>query len=346
MSSKKDDIIGKQRKIAELMGRKKEVKASSHQPKPVQADQPKPVQAAGQTRRQSRPSLKRPSTSSVLEAARAQAAASLPQATKKSSTGSNLAKSPKLVRKTKSAPSEGKAVVSRLANLVQNAAKNSLDGDMSSSFATNVSPDDFWKNMREWNFVGDLRRQQQGTSEAEGDTQTLQKPIPDTFINVRHYVAVWGPKVIAEARAQLLSEVATEYGQNLHGRSPLLLVNVETTWKSGRRGRGLHTDLMDMDSCRVQLSTKGRSDLHFFCHDICALIPVQNKDAVEMLLRGRQVERMSTQSFEDCFSKFGMIGHTEIQKKELDGLILKVSKRKWVSTCPRYTFLAATKCSF
>lgn len=325
MSSKKDDIIGKQRKIAELMSMKKDTKKSSEPSIQVQKDAP--------VRRQHRPSLKRPSTSSVLAAARAQVVASRKQERKKNSTKSKDTESPKLVRKGIRVTSEGKSGLSSLANLVQNAAKHSTDDHTSASFAT--SPDEFWKNMREWNFVGDLHCQQQG----KWETQQVQKPIPETFINVRHYVSVWGPKVIAEARAQILSEVITEYGQRSYRRSdPFVLVNVETTWKSGRRDRGLHTDLMDIDACHVQLKTRQRIDLNFWGHDICALIPVENKDVVETLLRGHEVKAASTQHFEDSCSKFGMIGHTESQRKELDGLILKVSKRRWVSTWPQYTF--------
>jgi senataxin len=302
-------------------------------------------------KRPTRPNLKRPSSAAtVLAAARAKAAArnggrnpsialpdTKPSVTKAEITSSpanvaaeaaRVTESPKLKRKIKSVEA---SKANSLANLVENVAfkEKTAGGDSlaSASFASNIAPDDLWKNIREWDFVSDLARQQQQQQELDDTVKTpAKKSIPDTFISSRHYIAAWAPLCLAETRAQLLSEVLTECGQNPR-RSPFLLVDVETTWKGGKKDRALHTELMDIDSCNVQLKMKHRGNegkLQFYAHDFCCLVPVQHKDMVERLLRGGQIH-----NHEDSFRKFGMIGHTEVQRKEVNGLILKVSKRKW-----------------
>ena len=379
-SQKEKDIIEQQRLLAKRLGKIQKKPPSQQRPTAtikaggltlkaaVSSNRPSLANASGtqstQTRRSNlektvapaqirpkRPNLKRPSSAaSVLAAVRAKARnggkdPSIAQSetqtagkTETSSSNSNvsarLAEALKLKRKAKTETSKG----SSLANLVQNVALKGGDGDnseQSSSFASNIAPDDFWKNIRDWDFVSELALQQKRD---DMDKTPPKKSIPDTFISARHYVAAWAPLCLAETRAQLLSEVLTEYGQNKNGRSPFVLVDVETTWKGGRKNRELHTELMDIDSCNVQLKMKNRGKegrIQLFAHDICCLVPVKHKDMVERLLRGGQVHNI-----EDSFKKFAMIGHTEVQRKELDGLILKLSKRKWAQIgCSEMFFL-------
>jgi len=311
MKGHKSDIIEKQRKIAERIGK---AQGQSIE-KPAQ---PAPNQ---QIRRST---LKRPSASSVLAAARSRAGGNV-NGKKKTALPVKIQRNSKVINAAVVQESDGTTTSSRLASLVQSVAKEQDDG---TSFATPYSPEDFWKNIREWSFVSDIYRQTQKV-EDEDKHLVSTKPIPDTFINTGHYIMSWGPKCLAEARAQLLAEVLTESGQRDSGRNPFILVDVETTWKSGRRARGLHTNLMDTDACHLQLKTTERSSLQFFCHDICGLIPIEKKDMVQIMLRGRQPDKSFVSGFEDSFSQFGMIGHTETQRKDLNGLILKVSKRKW-----------------
>ena len=242
---------------------------------------------------------------------------------------------PKLQRK-KNATEDGRKA--RLASLVRSAGApppNEQGLSLSSSaFSSNTSPEDFWKNLREWDFIADLSKQRQPADEDssdKGEPTPKHKPIPDTFINHRHYVACWAPLCLAETRAQLLSDVITEYGQNNNRRfPPLLLVNVETTWKGGpsRRDQSLHTDLGSMDSCHVKISVKNRGEgghLQFFTHDICFLVAVSHMNLVERLLSGGSI----TKTEETSYRKFGLIGYTEVTRKEVNGLILKVSKKRW-----------------
>lgn len=303
-------------------------------------------------KRPTRPGLKRHSSAtSVLAAARAKAAArtdneETPVGTKPKDSSTAIISSggsPKLKRKTKTA---GASTSSRLANLVQNVASNEKgsEDDMftSAAFASNLSPESFWKNLRDWNFVTDLARQQQqehvqdGSKAADEQHTPSKKPIPDTFISFRHYISLWAPLCLAETRAQLLSEALTESGQNTR-RSPFISVKVETTWKGGKKGRGLHTDLIDIDSCHVQLKAQDRENNsgQFYANDVFCLVPTEHKDMVERLLRGGKIN-----SHEDSLKKFGLIGHTEVQRKEVNGLILKVAKRKWALIgCPQMFLL-------
>jgi senataxin len=244
----------------------------------------------------------------------------------------------------------------RLASLVQNvvAKKDDPSGcdDISTSFSVNITTEDFWKNIRNWDFVIDLAKQQlennsyskNGINDDSESKVETKKPVPETFINTRHYVSVWAPLCLAECRSQILSDVLTECGQMNPRNSPFVLVDVEATWKTNRKDRNfVHSELTEMiDSCQVVLRTKHRGDgnrLQFFPHDICCLVPVEKKDMVENLLlrSGGQRSNTNTDSKynsnrgfqDDAFGKSCMVGHTEAHRSQVDGLILKVSKRKW-----------------
>lgn len=296
-------------------------------------------------------SYKRPSPAAALAMARAKA--------KQAKEGSSSNEPPS--KKLKEATSEEKAAVARrvekghqqLKNLVQNVSSISSSGDTAASYAVNITPNDFWKNIRSWDFVTDLAKQRleennfsNRQSNANGDenmTKGAKKPVPNTFINCRHYMAVWAPLCLAECRSQLLSEVMTDCSQMNSRNSPLVMVNVDTTWKNGNRGghhhgRLVHSDLSEMtDSCQVILKTKNRGDGNrkFFPHDICCLVPVDKKDIVESLLRGslrsnkNKNERNSSGFQEEAFQRSCVVGHTEVHRSSVNGLILKISKRKW-----------------
>jgi hypothetical protein len=333
------------------------VSAKSEEP-PSRKGLEQPQLAAGNQKRPSRTTTKRPGSAALaLAAARAKAAAQSTsgnrtvissQANGNQSTSAETKKpapipslgAEKLKRKTRKTP---------LASLVENVAQNTkLDADDSpgtSTYATNTSPEDFWKNLRDWDFGMELARRQQeqdqsretaGAKREELETQK-KKPLPNTFISFRHYIAAWAPLCLAETRAQLLSEALSERGQNAR-RTPFVPCEVETTWKGAKRERSIHADLMDFDSCHVKLTTKhrgGDGSIQFFAHDVCFLVPAQSKDIVERLLRGGKVHNSL-----DSFKRLGLIGHTEVQRKEVNGLILKVSKKCWAQRgCPKMFLL-------
>ena len=195
----------------------------------------------------------------------------------------------------------------------------------SAAFASQITPEDFWKNIRDWDFVTDLANQ---ITEKDETALTTRKPIPETFISFRHYISLWAPLCLAETRAQLISELMTS--SNHQGSSSranfFVQVDVETTWKTGRKDRNLHSDLIDMDACSVKLKARERNKGNgpFYPNDVFALIPTECKDTVELLLSGKPVENA-----ENAFKRFSLVGHSEVQRNDVDGLILKVSKRKW-----------------
>ena len=304
-------------------------------------------------------SFKRQSASSVMAAARARA---LKQKQGDTADGDKTEKTQKkggegLKSEKNSEDKDNTAKAAskkRLANLVQNAASTTLGNKDDWSLAKfTITPDDFWKNIRKWDFVTQLANLQLENRDETKDIDQYNKVVPDRFISARHYVSVWAPLCLAECRAQLLSDIITECGQLRGGRrsNAFVLVNVETTWKTGRGSRrdvipGTEHFSDITDSCQVILKipeSEGRNNQHrelqFFPHDICCLIPVDKIDLVENLLfrgnggGGRQASSLDRSALDDpnsdVFKHACIVGHTETRRKDVHGLILKVSKRKW-----------------
>jgi hypothetical protein len=335
-------------------------------------------------------SYKRPSPAAVMAAARAKAKALKegksednddddPKggkvnegADKNNSNNDNLKTTRKLkLNKEENGNTDTAKKVSkkRLANLVQNAATvtaGQKDEWSSSSAASDITPEDFWKKIRIWDFVAQLARLQlesnnnnnnnnnnnknsKDKNSQNGDDakeeKVQHKVVPDTFISARHYVSIWAPLCIAECKAQLLSDIVTECGQMRGNRntSPFVLVKVETTWKTGRNNTNVDYFSDILDSCQVILKipeNQGRSNQHnrlqFYPHDICCLVPVDKKDIVENLLfrsnrggGGRQRDGDLEDADSEIFKHACIVGHAETHRGGVHGLILKVSKRKW-----------------
>eukprot|EP00934_Nitzschia_sp_Nitz4_P006233 Nitzschia sp. Nitz4//scaffold22_size323478//256035//262777//NITZ4_000575-RA/size323478-processed-gene-0.482-mRNA-1//-1//CDS//3329543139//6223//frame0 len=351
-SRKEHEVIEQQRKLAALLGNKNKKPQQISTSAPA-ANKKKPPPAAPSKSntasqvRPVRPSLKRPqstSAASILAAARAKAQASKETPSTKPAALDPPKDSKKLSaeqltlqRKLKSKSEPG----SSLAHLVNvTSSKSSQPDEDATALPSNYVPDDFWKYIRDWDFVGDLVAQaemassQPSSEQAESSSSNScfavaeKKPIPETFISSRHYVSLWAPLAIAETRAQFLSEILTDFRQLSRGSDPFFQVSVETTWKGGpKKGNTLHTELTDIDSCHVQISTKDRrkGPSQIFANDIFCLMPPEHKDTIELLLKGNQLNTESLGSFK----RYCLIGQNELQRKELNGLILRVSKRKW-----------------
>ena len=332
-SRKEQEVIAQQRKLAALLAKRSNSISTGDacRDNPIVAKKSETSSAVKSTdvnpqNGPIRPGLKRPvisSASSVLAAARARAAAkSEPKTSHRNEVEViEIKESPILERKAKvSNPN-------RLANLVRNIG-TVPDGDqsmLSTAFGSNVTPADFWKNIREWDFVTDLAIINDDKDQAAA--LIARKPIPETFISVRHYISLWAPLCLAETRAQLVSELMTTSNHVGSKTNLFVEVKVETTWKTGgRHDRDLHSDLTDMDSCSVKLATKERNKGagQYFANDVFCLIPIEHRDTVELLLSGKKVANP-----EGSFKRFCIVGHTEVQRRDIDGLILKVSKRKW-----------------
>lgn len=294
-------------------------------------------------------SFKRPSPAAAMAMARAKA---------KLTEGGEITEQPPSKRpktadfKTKqSLGKEDSEIASRNSNrlksLVQNVVAKKDYPLETAAFAVHITPEDFWKNIRSWDFVTDLARQQleENNNKKSERRQDLRRPVPDTFINARHYMAIWSPLCLDECRSQLLSEILTDCGQMSRKNSPFLLVDVDTTWKTGKwHERRIHSELTEItDACQVMIKTKSRNDgnkMQFFPHDICCLVTVEKKDLVENFLRGKQRSNSNSSSFDqEAYQKACVVGHTESHRTSVNGLILKVSKRRWAQIGTKEMYL-------
>ena len=149
-------------------------------------------------------SFKRQSASSVMAAARAKAMrqkdGEITEANPNDSSDQKRRK--ESAKKNADSNTDGSKVKAaakkRLASLVQNASTvpsgNQDDWAMAKS---NITPEDFWKNIRKWDFVSQLANLQLENRDETKDKDQYNKVVPDRFINARHYVSVWAPLCLA-----------------------------------------------------------------------------------------------------------------------------------------------------
>ena len=251
------------------------------------------------------------------------------------------------------------------------------NGDLTHSTIPPVQPDDFWKNLRDWDLLSQyyyetqlqLLQQQQPPPPSDGAATTaaapLEKqspppsrpPLPDTFINARHYIASWAPLCLAECRSQLLQEFVTAHSSNM---THPILVQVESTHPyhhhpKSRRNGNPSKDPYETSSWLDEQETagyvkitcpknapSGGGSMTFFQNDIILLVQEPHRDILRNIGNGTQRPTNqsgfnknnpsgndSTDIPTNAFLGISLIGHTETTRRELDGLILKVSKRKW-----------------
>lgn len=241
--------------------------------------------------------------------------------------------SPQIQRKT--VPASASLVANKpstLSQIMKHTETNDKksDGALSQSLAT-YNPEDFWRNLRNWDLPFDYFQlnQQQKQSNATDTDPPKRKPIPDTFLNSRHYVAAWAPLCLAECRAQLLQELTQQL-------TVPIFVDVEIT-SSRRRNRGVDivpwmTDMEDTEAY-VMINPKDRSgNMSFMTNDLVLLVQTNHKDIMSHISKGVIADEAS------C-SGLALVGHTESPRRELRGLILKVSKRKWATIGKKEMYL-------
>ncbi len=265
--------------------------------------------------------------------------------------------SPKLVRKKTNALTDANSNA-LLAKLVSQATSGT-SGDGGSSLAAasttygQYEPNDFWRNLRDWDFISqfdqELCRQNQPPKKSEEEEATKDeksnksnssKSLPDTFINHRHYIAAWAPLVMQEARAQLLSEVLSNVPSWIsmtrnknQQKSYYVHVSVKT-WQQHRDIAASST----LDSLTVQICPKNRSDnsaMPVLANDLCLLLPFQHREILTDLFgKCRSQQRVLTDEddvdeYTASFRKYGLVGQIEVSRKELNGLLVTVSKKWW-----------------
>lgn len=307
---------------------------------------------------QKRPSMKRPlsstasSAQAVLAAARAKVRTALPAASSSNRSQEQIIEkkpSPKLKRKViERRDSAGTS----LAKLVQHVtststAANPLDMEGSNTMPS-IEVDDFWKHLREWDFLSQLAnetRMQQKGSNSNNNTASddecvdinSKKPLPNVFLSHRHYMAAWAPLCLAECRAQLLQKATTGGGMKAN---PILVTIESTSSRSRARSHQKNAPMADIPwmeenetGSYVLIRPKRRQDgydLSFSANDLVLLVrpdfPTILKDIDAGVARppdGKDPEDPH------AFRSVGLVGHTEMSRNELNGLVIKVSKRRW-----------------
>lgn len=356
-----------------------------------------------------RPTLKRPNTNKTVTTAALLAAARAKASTDESKKSNNTSDfltdnkdiknkssddipSPKLKRKKIDASQVGDDTTKKsLASLIAKSSKENIIGSGSDIDLDDTStlpihnPDDFWKNMRDWDVISDYNsqcRQQQAqnlqnkiinqsnnnrknndggesdkdddnmknNSSSNGTNQTIppsRKPLPDTFLNVRHYVAAWAPLCLAECRAQLLQELVG------HNMPKPILCSVENTSKTtshykGRGGGGGYGNNRGNNSDAPWLEeneTGGYLIIHpkeqfipkdyhnIMANDMFLLVHVKYKDILQQITHNNAPNTVNGRDIDDynAYSGISLVAHAENSRKEINGLIIKVSKRKWIT---------------
>ena len=125
-----------------------------------------------------------------------------------------------------------------------------------------------------------------------------------------------------------------------------VLVEVKATDNRPRnRQHGRNTLGVDAD---MSIPTEGFVSVHtrerniaigsFMANDLVVLIQTQHQHVLRSILRGTAVPVDATDSA-TAFAGISLVGHTEVSRRELNGLVLKVSKRKWATTGKKQMYL-------
>lgn len=258
---------------------------------------------------QKRPTLKPKTADAVLKAARLRVMDANADVTSSATTTTPSTQLPiqQIARKPNSI----------LSNLITSSISTSLGAPhLEAGSYGQFEPDDFWRNIRDWDFLTQHVKNEARTSQSSKDDEDVdvlhqKKPLPDRFVNHRHYIASWAPLCLAEMRAQLLQEVTS------NRTNKFVPVTIETNQKN--LGSAL-------DCLIVIVRAKVRSNENFFhANDACLLVPEKHGDAVQKLFTSNQIPP------DKSWRKCALIGHTDFQRKSLDGLQLKVSKKWWAT---------------
>jgi senataxin len=229
--------------------------------------------------------------------------------------------------------------------------QTTVDAVSASSYGV-VDPDDFWKNLRDWDFLSAYVKEVAANKQPRGQPQTKTKPqpegnakkasnendnnnkntttdnnsssssksLPDTYISHRHYIASWAPLCLAECRAQMLSE-ALQNTTTLHFH-PVL---IETPKSS--MGSAMDSVLIICRSIHRGKQQQQRSDLQFYANDCVLLVPTEHVEFVQRCMKeGKDDDKDNDNVF---MRKYGLLGHAEHTRKGIDGLQLKLSKKHW-----------------
>jgi hypothetical protein len=231
-----------------------------------------------------------------------------------------------------------------------------------------IEPNDYWKNMREWDFLGEMnermmsQRQNSGAAAAaaggsggkrkrdksggqakvEGSsTSSTQRPkqhapLPDTFQSYREYCALWAPLCLEEARAQLLSDAITEipYWKSKPEKNPLrvTLLPLKKDLDGSSENMGVQVK---------KVLTPDFMDRSFIANDVVLLVKSESLlwDATKGTLG--DIKQQSTSSS----TIVGVIGNIEHTRRSVDGLVIQVSRNLWSQIASHEMILLKVGCN-
>lgn len=319
VTDKEAEILAQQRRVATKLTKASAPANSSFvPPKPPSSKQAALVQTKNQ-RAVVQKLLKRPSTT-IKPAATAVIQKRPTLKAKSAEAVLDAARRRMVVGGTKPHPPKDDKPISHIARKT-----STLSSLISSSISTSnsapplemgsygqVEPDDFWRHIRDWDFLTQLAKSQ---SRYDDSVLCQKKPLPDRFINHRHYIASWAPLCLAEMRAQLLQEVVG------NRKNKFVPVTIETN----KKNMGSMLDYLT-----VIIKTKVRSnEFSFHANDACLLVPAKHVQAVQQLFNNSHNNNSKAAPSDKSWRNCALIGHTEFLRKSLDGLQLKVSKTRW-----------------
>lgn len=239
----------------------------------------------------------------------------------------------KVERKEKKAAPSGS-----LAKLVQHVA-NENAGDTSGAALPTIQADDFWKFLRDWDFCSQYAQTVGPNSNNQKGSQSSRKPLPNIFLNVKQYIALWAPLCMAECKAQIMQEASLNMTAPLAVKVSAGTSQVRMNNRNGGVNSKAVTDFTNTfdeieTATYVQLQPERKgagNDINFVTHDICLLLTSDNRDLLKLLRTGRAAlpQGADPEDLDRVWDSAGMIGHTEVTRQGVSGLTLKVSKRKW-----------------
>jgi senataxin len=236
---------------------------------------------------------------------------------------------------------------------------------------TALDMDDYYKNLREWDFLSDWDRGRGGgngggngngnaansaaakkrsangaaRNKRNGDDGSMVKMIPNTFSSRRQYQKLWAPLCLAEARAQFISDASG----NLPWRSNPN--NNGNGGGGGRRGRNDNTGPVpvmvkasmkdvgaNVDAMTVVTSPKdGNMGPSFSSGDFVVL--ACSESIFVKASRGRLFsDYKHNGQEEDSVNSptrvlYGASGHVEFSRRTTDGLKVRISRQQWIKLC-------------
>ena len=237
-----------------------------------------------------------------------------------------------------------------------------------SQFSTIVDIDYFWKSLRNWNYIDDLIKSirsqihtksnennicpetlgHQMTDSIAPESDRSKQPIPNTFQSPKQYKSIWAPLLMEETKSQMLSEICP-----LASRLPQMLISVQAT---PTRLSDENSDVVTLNisvqtskekECTLIMTEKpsskilGHNRTEFVTNDLVLLVP--DIDLFQAACEGSHffAKPVSLLSYTSPLIKdrFGAIGIVMNRTKNVEGLLVSVSRKLWKRVEPSRIYL-------